>query len=314
MRVGQNPAKSIQFVRQPERITVAVVSYIPFLRGYYSQSLDVLKLCLRSVQENTRVPFDLFVFDNASCPEVREYLLEENRLGRIQYLTLSDNNIGKGGAWNFIFQASPGDIIAYADGDVHFQADWLVESLKILETYPRTGMVTARPLRSPEEFYTSTLEWAKNTPGVHIEETRYIPWEVFYEHHRSLGTSEDQAREWFESKNDRRLIFSGTEALIGAAHFQFTAYKSVLQEFLPFLMDRPMGQVRSLDEKLNSAGYLRLSTAKALVKHLGNRIEDRKSDPYEIEAQKFIWRISDNPLLKRFLLAIYNGIFELYYR
>jgi hypothetical protein len=46
MRVGQNPAKSIESVPQPQRVTVALVSYIPFLGGYYAQGLDVLKTCL----------------------------------------------------------------------------------------------------------------------------------------------------------------------------------------------------------------------------------------------------------------------------
>ena len=74
MRTGQNPAKSIKHVAQPERVTVAVVTYIPFLSGYYTESLDVLKVCLDSLWHNTDMSYDLFVFDNASCSEVRDYL------------------------------------------------------------------------------------------------------------------------------------------------------------------------------------------------------------------------------------------------
>ena len=43
MRIGQNPARFVEKVAQPAEITVAVVSCIPFLSGYYEQSLDVLK-------------------------------------------------------------------------------------------------------------------------------------------------------------------------------------------------------------------------------------------------------------------------------
>ena len=74
MRVGQNPAKAMQDVVQPAPVTVAVVTYIPMIGGYYEESLDVLKLCLGSILKNTQMEFDLMVFDNASCPEVRAYL------------------------------------------------------------------------------------------------------------------------------------------------------------------------------------------------------------------------------------------------
>ena len=83
MRKGQNPAKFVDTVRRPERITAAVLSYIPFLSGYYAESLDVLRACLDSMRRDAGLPFDTLVFDNGSCPEVREYLLRERDDGRI---------------------------------------------------------------------------------------------------------------------------------------------------------------------------------------------------------------------------------------
>ena len=44
MREGQNPAKSIDHVPHPRKITVATATYIPYLKGYYAESLEVLKL------------------------------------------------------------------------------------------------------------------------------------------------------------------------------------------------------------------------------------------------------------------------------
>ena len=69
-RKGQNPAKKIEKVAKPERVTVALITYIPFLHGYYQHSLDVLEVCLDSILANTTFPYDVLVFDNASCPEV----------------------------------------------------------------------------------------------------------------------------------------------------------------------------------------------------------------------------------------------------
>jgi len=99
MRKGQNPAKFVNSVPQPERITATLLNYIPFLSGFYAETLDVLKVCLESMRKDAGLPFDLMVFDNGSCAEVRDFLIGEKDAGRIQYLILSEKNMGKGGAW-----------------------------------------------------------------------------------------------------------------------------------------------------------------------------------------------------------------------
>jgi hypothetical protein len=290
---------------------VALVSYIPFLSGYYAQGLDVLKTCLGSLWDSTQTPYDLLVFDNASCAEVHLFLTEAQRQGRIQYLVLSDRNVGKGGAWNFIFQAAPGEIIAYADSDVLFRPGWLERSLEILAAFPQAGMVTARPMRTPEAFYTSTLEWVSQQPDVSVERGSFLPWETYLEHVLSLGTSEEQARQWYASRQDIRLTRQGISAHVSAAHFQFTAPKSILAHFVPFEMERPMGQVRSLDEQMNAAGYLRLTTCQPLVKHLGNRLETSQGLGHGARTRGT--RLFDLPPLKKVLLRLYDEIFRLYH-
>ena len=157
MRKGQNPAKFVKDVARPERITVALLNYIPFLSGFYAETLDVLKVCMESMRKDAGLPFDLMVFDNGSCAEVRDFLIKEKEEGRIQYLILAEKNMGKGGAWNTMLAGAPGEIIAYTDSDVLFSPKWLSRSVEILETFPNVGMVTARPFRTPPEFYELTL-------------------------------------------------------------------------------------------------------------------------------------------------------------
>jgi len=120
MRKGQNPAKFVNQVTKPEAVTVALLNYIPFLSGFYAEALDVLKVSLESLRADPGLPFDLLVFDNGSCADVRDFLIGEKEAGRIQYLMLSEKNLGKGGAWNIMLAGAPGKIISYTDSDVLF--------------------------------------------------------------------------------------------------------------------------------------------------------------------------------------------------
>ena len=240
MRIGQNPAKFVKEVAKPARITVAVLNYIPFISGFYAEALDVLKVTLDSIRDSADLPFDLLVFDNASCEEVRQYLLDEHQAGRIQFLILSEKNLGKGGAWNVILAGAPGEIIAYTDSDAYFYPGWLSRSLQLLESFPNVGMVTARPFRTKPELYTQTLAWGQATPGVTVEEGQLVPFETFREFDLSLGQSEAEIKEHYETSQDVRLVYQGITAYAGASHWQFMAYKTVIQSFLPFQIDHPM--------------------------------------------------------------------------
>src|SRR5512143_455876 len=192
MRKGQNPAKFVKAVTRPERITVALLNYIPFQSGFYAEALDVLKACMESMRADAGLPFDLMVFDNGSCAEVRDYLVAEKEAGRIQYLVLSQKNVGKGGAWNVVLPGAPGEIIAYTDSDVLFSPGWLKRSVELLEVFPDVGMVTSRPFRTPPQFYSHTVDWARQTGVLQEDDARFIPWETFLEFNLSLGQTEEE--------------------------------------------------------------------------------------------------------------------------
>ncbi len=315
MRIGQNPAKYVQTVAKPERITVAVLNYIPFQSGFYAEALEVLKVSLNSLQQNTTVAHDLLVFDNGSCREVQDYLLEEHLAGRIQFLILSEKNLGKGGAWDIIFPAAPGEVIAYSDSDALFSAGWLEASLEILNTFPNVGMVTSRPFRTREELFTRTLDWARNDPEAELQEGQLLPWGTFLEFNLSLGAEETDIRQKYAETRDFRITYRGVTAQVGASHWQFVAFKKVLLNFTPFQMDRPMGQVLRLDEAMNEAGHLRLMTAGPYAMNMSNTVpaglrSQTRSLP---EAPRGAGRrLLDFPPVKAVLMGFYNRIFRWY--
>jgi glycosyltransferase involved in cell wall biosynthesis len=312
MRVGQNPIKAVESIEAPAPVTIVVISYIPFLSGYYAQSLEVLKRCLGSIKANTEGEYDLMVFDNASCDEARGYLLEQEAAGQIDFLVLSERNLGKAGAWNMAFAAAPGETIVYADSDVYFHQGWLQAHLEALDAFPNVGMVTGMPLLSPENYSSSTLDWAKSAKGVKLEKGQLIPWEDFWRHARSLGDSEKKAREFYEANPSHQLSKSGKKYFVGAGHFQFASKKSVLQELLPIPAERPMGRVRLLDEMMNQKGYLRLSLPDWYVHHMGNTISDGEAlSEVKAKGSTSIWQW---PPLRKTLHWLYNRIFNILYR
>jgi glycosyltransferase involved in cell wall biosynthesis len=318
MRKGQNPAKFVKDVARAERITVALLNYIPFLSGFYAETLDVLKVSLESMRKDAGLSFDLMVFDNGSCEEVRDFLVKEKDAGRIQYLILSEKNMGKGGAWNVMLTGAPGEIIAYTDADVLFSPKWLSRSVEILETYPNVGMVTARPFRTPPEFYESTLKWAKDAERATLDEGQFIPWDTFLEFNLSLGQTEEENKKVYAETKDWRVQYKGITAMAGASHWQFTAYKSTLQQFLPFDMDKPMGQVRQLDKRMNDAGLLRLMVSDPLAMNMSNTLgylrgELGKGQVKSKKGKSFARRVLEVALIKKMLLAVYNKIFNWYY-
>jgi glycosyltransferase involved in cell wall biosynthesis len=137
MRVGRSPAAQKINEELPAEVTVCVLVCIPNQVGYYKHRFEVLKCCLESIVKHTpRDSFELLVFDNGSCAEVRNYLQQLHEQGTITYLLLSSRNLGKVNAFKAIFGSAPGQIVAYSDDDVFFYPGWLDAHLEILRAFP----------------------------------------------------------------------------------------------------------------------------------------------------------------------------------
>ncbi len=321
MRTGTNPVKVKQpSLSPPKPVTVVVITYIPYLSGYFQYSLEILSLVLNSIWENTKEAFDLLVFDNGSCSEVREYLISQNENNKIQYLILSDQNVGIPGAWNVSFKAAPGKYVAFADYDIYFFPGWLKAHLEIFENFPNVGMVTGTPIRPPIEYSAQTLEWAEKHKDVDIKRGILQSWEDYWTHTESLGMSEEESRETYRTGEDILLTYKENSVYIGAGHFQFVALKDVLEKVLPLPNTIAMGNERLLDQRVNDLGLLRLSLTRRFVQHLGNTPSRKLFEQYgDIKSQKKhdeplkmsarFWKI---PLIKKVLLKVYNTIFEIY--
>lgn len=335
MRIGRNPARKLKRNHSHSEVTLATITYIPFLSGYYAQSLDVLRLCLGSLREHTEVPCEVFVFDNGSCEEVRSFLKSELEQGRIDYLFLSKENLGKAGAWNILFEAAPGEIIAFCDSDIFFKPGWLQEHLRIIKSFPNVGMVTGLPIRQQVDVFTQTgLTKAQTDSRIVIERGDFISEGAMAAYCKGVDRDYEAYRQEIAQVEDVRLQIGDVRAFLGACHFQFVAYKSVLKSLLPLraeiLLDgsaRAEGSESEFDQKMEPRGLLRLSTQDVYVHHLGNTVTDEWKPWLEQLATKKAgertkagnsivssWerRFSQNRYVKAILLRLYNYLFRLY--
>ena len=282
-RVGINPARGKTTNRLPARVTVAVLTYIPDLTGYFEHRLNILKLVLASLKAHTKPSHDILIFDNGSCSTVVDYLLELLNAGELDYLFLSQKNIGKIDSLRFIFNAAPGEIIAYSDDDILFYPGWLEAHLQILNQFPRTGMVSGAPVRDAARHARKSLEALvdQGSPELRTTWERRIPdeWEMDW----AISTGRDPKDHLQSTKDLLDLVLhtprsndpASCEAIGSANHFQFVTPKSVILQALPEeWTGKLMGSMIELDEAVDRLGYLRLSTVDRYTRHLGNVLSD----------------------------------------
>jgi hypothetical protein len=159
------------------------------------------------------------------------------------------------------------------------------------------------------------LKWARENAT--LKEGQFIPWKTFLEFNLSLGQTEEENKKVYAETKDWRIQYKGVTAMVGASHWQFTAYKFTLQQFLPFDMDKPMGQVRQLDKRMNDAGLLRLMVSEPLAMNMSNTLGYLRGELKQAEAGKkrvpVGKRMLEIGIIKKVLLAVYNKIFKWYY-
>jgi hypothetical protein len=255
---------------------IALLSYIPNQEGFFAFSLDVLKYQIASIHAGTS-DFDLLVFDNGSCPEVREELHGLQKSGLIHFLFQSEVNIGKVGAINWILSAMPNDLICYSDGDMFFRPRWFESSLAILDAFPSTGLVFAQPTLF------DTLRGTGQAQQQFEMDERYrlsdliVPAESVHEYAWGFGLSVEKEKELVQTPV--RVIeekASGVRAIIGGAHNQFLVRREIAHRIVPLPTQFALSPIEdsAFNRRVDDLGLLQLSTFDPYTFHVGNRLDD----------------------------------------
>jgi hypothetical protein len=258
----------------PDDVLAAVIVYIPHLRGYFTNRMTVLRLCLESLLRHKPAGTKVLAFDNGSCAEVEAFLTRLLSQSRIDYLVRSRSNIGVLAALRMICQLSIRPVIAYGDDDVFYYPGWLEPQLDLLIGFPEAGMVSGIPtLDGARHGVESTLRIARGDEAIRLEDQGRPPeaWEA--EWARSTGRNVQEHLRLSREKGLPKLLRGGRQAFVGAVHFQFVARTSTLVTCMPPEWPTSlMGGMRELDESVDRAGLMRLSTVDRHVVHMGNEV------------------------------------------
>jgi glycosyltransferase involved in cell wall biosynthesis len=319
-----NPSRGQSTDYTPAKVTLVMVTYIPNDVGYFKDRFEVMRISLESFIQNTEIPHDLIVFDNNSSGTVVEYLKKLRDAGKIDYLMLSSQNIGKMGALQIAFRAAPGEIIAYSDDDVFFLPGWLEKHLEVMETYPDVGTVTGLYIRPHmKEGIRSVIEFLKNEEVSH-KKGDLVSNELQEHYIDNTGRTLKQYKKETEGLQDILLMYKGLQTFASAGHYQFVTRKETIMKALPGTwQNQLMGKMRELDLQIDLLGYLRLCTHPATIRLLGNvinpetaqqlrafgfEIEGREVEEHDRSLKSRFMRL---PIVKRAAYFLYNRLFKI---
>ncbi len=274
MRKGLNPNKDktggTAYLHQ-----VIIPIYIPQLKGYFTESLQVLKVCIQSLVKSSQPYTFISLVSNGSCREVEEYLKFLYNTGEIQEVIFTSNT----GKYNAIIKALSGHnipLVTISDADIFFKPNWQEETFKIFKNFKKAGVVGLIPqflsYQSQcenlifDHLFSSKLKFGK------VEEP-----EALIKFYRSIG--------WKPNYPKERLRFAlylnhkNVKAVVGAGHAVATYRRELFDRIANFNQFKMGGNSEEiLDSLAPIKGYYRFTTPKNMAFHLGNKLEKNYLD------------------------------------
>jgi hypothetical protein len=265
-----NPLRNAIAPDKVPKVVAAVITHLPNQSGYHKERLRIVKACLNSMRENAGMKCAVMVWDNGSCDELKDWLMNHYRP---TYLMLSPN-IGKGSAKAALLRIFPeSTIVGISDDDMLFYRGWLDEQVKLIKHFPNVGAVSGYPCRRMMKNNTSTLKWADEN-GCMITKGRSIPdeWEIDYA--ASVEQNPDEWLDFTKEDQDVMIEYQGVKAYATAHHCQ-AVY--VAGRVAPLTAWDSMAAAAEgpWDEAIDQAGMLRLATVDRLCRHMGNSIDPK---------------------------------------
>jgi len=270
MRNGDNPAKHKPLIYKKPYLRIIIPVYIKE-GDYFQSAFETLKLCLESIFMTVHNQTGITVISNDCNDEVKSYLVKQNGLGKIDRLIMNSQNQGKVDPVVSVMKGCREDLITVSDCDVLFKSNWQNEVEQLFKCIPRVGMVSPIPLPSAwNSFTTWTYFFGITTAKIKREQN--LDLDSILSFKRSVGTV-DNVTEW--DIKPYYLNYKKTKACIGSGHFCATYSRKVINHIPTKYSSENINnaELKYLDQPVEDSGFLRLSTSKGYIYHMGNVAE-----------------------------------------
>jgi len=273
MRIGSNPKKAAPELQSYGLHRLILPVYIPNQEGYFTQALDILKICLESVRLTKRPATAVTVVANGCCEPVLQFLAAEHQRAWLDQLVINAENRGKLDAIMGVARGSFEEVATFSDCDVFFRPGWDTAIESVFRAFPECGFVCPFPHPGGELEFTS----AALLGTICRRELAF------------QKVAADADLEIFAKSIGRPAMFSavaklgqmvcvrgGITAAVGGAHFACSLRRPVLKETPQEPALQALGggsETNWLDLPPDRLGYWRLGTLRAYVQHLGNHLE-----------------------------------------
>ncbi|MDD4184303.1 MAG: glycosyltransferase [Candidatus Izemoplasmatales bacterium] len=268
MRTEMNPNRRTKADGYSPYIASSV-THLPNFEGYHQERFEVVKTSLTTMRENAGLDCQILIWDNGSCQEFRDWLLNEYKP---DYVVLS-NNVGLSNARAGLIRMLPPDVIlGVADDDMYYYPDWFKAQVELMAFYPNVGQVSGYPVRTQMRWGNKrTLEWARKVAIV--EEGSFIPAEWDRDYCTSIGRDYEWHKKHTENDWDYRITYRGVQAYAFAHHCQFICKVKLLANLMRFTTEA-MSDDKPFDWAVDNTGMLRLTTINRYTRHMGNVMDD----------------------------------------
>jgi len=278
MRIGSNPQKIKKKIGLKANHRVIVVVFIPELTGYYKNSQEVFKLCLKSLITANKGDYAITVVNNGSCPEVHDFI-SNYPAGEIDTVIHHSYNIGKIDAMIGAARGAREELITLTDSDILFIKNWDSATRNIFSNFKKAGSVSPIPFRHGL-FYGTSSALKEILLGRLKFSYEVIP-ENFEDQNKYLSSIN-----WNNEKNNEVrwpvIEKNKIKAIVGSGHQVLTIKREMLFTTVPKTPSLTLvggdSELKYVDEPIDKAGLMRLSTFNNYAYHIGNQVESWMND------------------------------------